>query len=146
METLPIETLQIITLIAGVLTLLALGLAIAALNKARRGTGLNSQQRYEATSRELESLREQYKLLAERVDRYDRTYQEIRDDFGSVREDIAQRMQRLEDLAKTTREQQEQIFELREEHKVLMQREDRHERVLQEIQADLNAVSHNGHQ
>jgi chromosome segregation ATPase len=93
-----------------------------------------------AMIREMEALREQNRLLTERVDRYDRAHTEMRDQISRLREEAAVRAERIAPLEKSPQELQEQIFELREESKVLMQRDDRHERTVQQLQAEINEL------
>lgn len=139
-DTWTLELWQIAAL-AG-LVLLVLGVIVWAVVRRRGGRGrhLTERQRQAALTREHESLDERYALLSERVDRLDRAQQEMLTELSAWREELNRRFEGQAGPQRALREIQDQIFEVREEVKVLMQRDDRHERTLQELQADLNAA------
>lgn len=145
MPVIDIQALQIIAILAGVVALISLGVALWALSRARRKPDVKRETVDRGVHQELQTVQEKYSLVGDRVDRYERTFQNLRDDLGQLQSQFASQRQRIDNLEKEMREQQEQIFELREEEKVLMQREDRLERVQQELQDEWAARRQNDH-
>ncbi len=117
--------------------LLALAVIWFSRRRPAAHAGLAPADRDAAHRRELDSLREQHTLIAERLDRFERMHTDEREDLVRLRETHEARMQRIEMIERQHKELQEQIFELRETQKVLLQRDDRHERTVQEVQAEL---------
>ncbi|HET6568126.1 MAG TPA: hypothetical protein VFG50_09190 [Rhodothermales bacterium] len=136
------ETIWII--VAAVVAVILIAVAIYAVTRRSRAHAHVGHKElhdsHEAMTREVAGLRDQVKLLADKVDRQDRSYTSLREEFLRGQQDLAGRLEGVGNLETTGRELQEQIFELREEHKVLMQRDERHERAVQDIQEEVNTV------
>ncbi len=133
---------QIIGAVILILALVGLGIWLVTRNRSAAGTDSHRTvaEREDAFRREVESLREQNRLLTERLDRYDRSHTTDREEWLKFRETGEARLARVDTMERLNKELQEQIFEVRETQKVLMQRDDRHERTVQELQEEIGRL------
>lgn len=138
-----VEALQILSIAAIVLSLIALAVAFVAMRNSRKAGAADHgrlSNEINAMRTELEGIRDRHRMIEERFERYDRTQTELREGYDRTREDLEARFARNNSQESGQKALQEQIYEIRKEHQVLMERGDRHDRRVAELHDQITAM------